>query len=204
MGYTVNKMVLEEKLREIGIENNVGMASLLCSNKYGQILTTWETGIGFIVLKTMMDSDNKPNEKLLKPSYKMADENMTIYHTGTTCKEQYNFEDDNEAIVSLINGLYNEGVAIIPSIGTKKLGERPWEIMEKYLAETPARVIELNLRYLYRELISKHAEIFKQNRGEIYSDEYGTTHPNRKLRMSGKQLNYAKYHANIELSLIHI
>ena len=191
-------MGLEEKVKENGIRNRVGIASLLCSNKHEQILETWETGIGFIVLKTMMDSDDKPNEQLHRQPPHKTDENMTIYHTGTTCKEQYNFEDDNEAIVNLINMLYNEGVAIIPSIGTKKLGERPWEAMESCLAKTPARVIELNLRYLYRELILKHAEIFKQNDREIYSDEYGTTHPNRELRMNGKQLNYAKYHANIE------
>ena len=149
-------MGIVEKLESYGVfVGDVGLASLLCADNPKQIKKAWDTGVKFIVLKTMMNSEDRPGETAIK-GVQITDDNMTFYHTGTTSKEQLNFKDDSEGIVSLLNGLYNDNIVAIPSIGTKGTTTEPWEMMKKTLDGTEARVLELNLRYLYRSLYCKH------------------------------------------------
>jgi len=192
-------MGLEEKLRRIGIRNRVGLASIGCSNRLDQIRKAWEeAGIGYIILKTMMDSDDRPGEPRLPGEYK-RDYNMTLCHTGTTSKEQWNFETDHLGIIGLINTLLDEDIAIIPSIGTKKTDEGAWEMMERTLAYTSATVIELNLRYTYRGLVLKYANEVKRVTGrDFYCDEYFTVHPDKALRIKESDRNYIRECANAD------
>lgn len=180
-------MGIEKKLEQMGIRSNVGLASLLCSNNPKIISEAWDTGVGFIVLKTMMDAEANPEKQLAKRIIS-TDDNTTFYHTGTTDKEQYNFQADADKIIRLVNGLYANNIIAIPSIGTKKTCIEAWENMECILARTEARIFELNLRYLYRGLLAKFMQGTPLNE---YLD-------NGIKEISGRDRNRAQYLANEE------
>lgn len=190
-------MGIVEKLESYGVfVGDVGLASLLCADNPKQIKKAWDTGVKFIVLKTMMDLEDRPGEAAIR-EVQTADDNMTFYHTGTTSKEQLNFRDDSEGIVSLLNGLYDSGIVAIPSIGTKGTDIETWEKMESVLARTEARVLELNFRYLYRGLLDKYRRLLDEDNG-MRSNEY------RIIDTIGKaqNANKAKYLANREFGYI--
>lgn len=191
-------MSLEKELEWMGIRSNVGVASICCKD-YEQIKRMWkETDIGYVVLKTFMDVEDTPEEKAFTCK-QSADQNMTLFHTGTTSKESHTFENDNAEITTLIYELLSDGIAVIPSIGTKKTDEVPWAIMEENLANTGARLIELNLRYLYRGLTSKYAEEVRQATGRnIVCDEYFSKNIQGTENMSDKEERYIRESANRE------
>jgi hypothetical protein len=165
-------MKLERALEEIGARNNVGVASICCKNEW-QIKRMWkEIDIGYVVLKTFMDSEDNPGERAFTDK-QPADQNMTLFHTGTTSKEGYNFETQSSRIIELLDSILSYGIAAIPSIATKKTDEAAWETMQRPLAKSGVMPIELNLRYTYRGLTSKYAEEIREATGRnIACDEY--------------------------------
>ena len=156
----------------IGTRNLIGVASGPWSKDYSKIRNMWQfAGVGYIILKTFMDCDDKNFKG--KKIQKTTDYNMTLFHKWNTAKENFNFDDNHDEIVSLLNRLFNEDIAVIPNIGTKKTDEQTWEKIERYIKKTPGKVLEINLRYLYRGLISEFENKFYGTSGKFneYSKE---------------------------------
>lgn len=188
-------MRLEKALEETGVRNSVGVASIFCNEV--QIKRMWkETDIGYVVLKTFMDSEDNPGEEAFNRK-QSADQNMTLFHTGTTSKEAPNFETRSDELIDLVDSLLSYGIAAIPSIGTKKTDEATWEMMRGHLAKTGTILLELNLRYTYRGLTSKYAEEIRQATGRnVVCDEYFSKNIPDTENMSDKERRYVRDSAN--------
>src|SRR3989338_3315347 len=194
-------MNLEKIIMAIGARSRIGLASIFSIEKEEElIMKFWEAGIGYVITKTMMDYDYRAGEKP-KVKIKWEDDEKTLYHTGTTCSESPDFYHKHGVIGRVLNGFISEGVAVIPSIGSKNIDADAWVNMQRYLPDQHTPIIEINFRYTYRSLVQKYKNEILGNK-LVNCDEYLNDYLNSIPNLNQAEKRNIKNRANSDFKVL--